>query len=71
MYFNGLCNEKQRSETKQQHFLQLFGSLFFKRQKNESQENIKNKWDIECLVCYTHHNSTKSTVEISLTIEVL
>ena len=50
---------------KKQHFLQLFCLLFLKGHKIESQENIKEKFDIGVLLWVTHiyHYSTKSKLE--------
>ena len=73
MYFCRLQNERKRWYTKQQHFLQLFGLLLVKGHKIESQENIKEKFDISELLWVTHiyHYSIRSAFEISLIIEVL
>ena len=62
-----------KKEDIKHYFLKLFGLLFVKGHKIESQENIKKKFGIGVVFLVTHiyHYSTKSTFEISLIIEVL
>ena len=70
MYSYGLHNEIKRSYTKQQHFLQLVSLLFVKGHKIESEENIKEKFDIGVVLWVTHicHYSIKLTFKVSLII---
>ena len=59
--FCGLRDEGTRRKIKQQHFLQLFGLLFVKDRKIESQEYIKEKFDIGVVLWVKHiyHYSTQ------------
>ena len=45
---------KERASKQKQHFLQLFGLLFVKGHKIESQENIKEQFDIGVYLPVTH-----------------